>query len=162
MILCSELSALTDGVYQLCDSPYDLPPQAPQVCDPVPLAPCTLASLRRRVREAARAFGMTLERCDDLTTAASEAAMNAVVHAGGGQARVGVTCTGVVQVWVTDSGHGIAREHLRDVALTPGYSTAGTLGEGFEMMQVVDRLWLLTGFRGTTVVLEQEAALSRP
>jgi hypothetical protein len=37
-----------------------------------------------------------------------------------------------------------------------GYSTAGTQAEGFLMMlATIDRLWLLTGPAGTTVVLEQ-------
>ena len=73
-----------------------------------------------------------------------------------GRRRVGVTPTGTVQVWVTNSGHGIPRNHLRDAVLTPGYWTARTLGEGFQMMQVVDRLWFMTGRGGTTVVLEQD------
>ncbi len=83
--------------------------------------------------------------------------MNAVVHGGSGEAWVGITGTGtgMVQVWATDLGRGILREHLRDVALTPGFSMAGTLGHGFEIMEQVDRVYVLTGPLGTTVVLEQ-------
>ncbi len=70
VILHNELFALTGGVFQLCSHRSDLPPQAPQVCALVPLAAYTLAALRRRVREAAQAVGMSMERCDDLTQTA--------------------------------------------------------------------------------------------
>ena len=155
LTLHTELSDLTNGTFQLCSNSGDLPSQALPPCDSVPLSPPALAGLRLRVREAAAKVGMTKEHCHDLAIAASEAAMNAIVHGNEGVGRIGITSAGSVQVWIRDSGKGIPQEHLREIALTPDFSGAGTLGEGFEMMQIVDRLWLLTGPDGTTVVLEQ-------
>ena len=155
LTLHTELSDLTNGAFQLCNNSGDLPRQALPPCDSVQLSPPALAGLRLRVLEAATKVGMTKEHCHDLAIAASEAAMNAIVHGNEGVGRIGITSAGCVQVWIRDSGKGIPQEHLRDIALTPDLSAAGTLGEGFEMMQIVDRLWLLTGPSGTTVVLEQ-------
>ena len=45
---------------------------------------------------------------------------------------------------------------LPQATLKTGYSTGGTLGHGFKLMfQTVDRVWVFTGPKGTTVVLEQ-------
>jgi len=58
-------------------------------------------------------------------------------------------------VWVEDGGGGIAMARLPEATLKRGYTTTGTLGHGFKMMvQATNRLWLLTGPTGTTVVLE--------
>lgn len=64
---------------------------------------------------------------------------------------------GTVQVWVRDQGEGINVENLPRAALSKGDTTAGSLGHGMKMMlESVDRLWLLTGPEGTTVVMEQD------
>ena len=77
--------------------------------------------------------------------------MNAVVHGGGGEGQVCVDGSGAVQVWVRDAGTGITMEHLPRATLERGYTTVGTLGHGFWLMlNLVDRLWLLTGPDGTT------------
>ena len=56
-----------------------------------------------------------------------------------------------------DHGAGISVEDLPRAALSRGFSTKATLGHGLKMMQeTADRLYLLTGSSGTTVVLEQE------
>ena len=63
-----------------------------------------------------------------------------------------------MQVWVWDEGNGITMEYLHRATLERGYTTAGTLGHGFWLMlNMVDRLWLLTGPQGTTPVMEQDA-----
>ena len=99
---------------------------------------------------------MAEERQFDLVTAASEAGMNAVVHAGSGTGWVSASADGTVQVRVEDQGAGIAMENLPKAALARGFSTKATLGHGLKMMlETVDRLYLLTGKEGTTVVLEQ-------
>jgi anti-sigma regulatory factor (Ser/Thr protein kinase) len=92
-----------------------------------------------------------------LLTAVGEAVMNAVTHAREGTADIRADeQEGLVQVWVEDRGEGIAVSHLPQATLKRGYTTAGTLGHGFKiMLQTADRLWLLTGPTGTTVVLEQ-------
>ena len=62
-----------------------------------------------------------------------------------------------VQVRVEDHGTGISMENLPRAALSRGFSTKATLGHGLKMMlQTADRVYLLTGPGGTTVVLEQE------
>ena len=102
-------------------------------------------------------------RWQDMVTAVGEASMNAVVHAGGGMGRVCASRSGTVQVWVQDQGLGIAVEHLPRATLEKGYTTAGTLGHGMKMMlQTADRLWLLTGPAGTTIVLEQDRVAPLP
>ena len=78
-----------------------------------------------------------------LPSAASEAAMNAIVHAGTGEGKICCNSGGVVQVWIEDRGQGIKLDHLTMATLERGYTTAGTFGHGFWMMlQTVDRLWL--------------------
>lgn len=150
------LASVTEGKLRLCDSDADLPPRLPDAAEPLALTPGALATLRGRVRASASALDLPRERLDDLVTGASEAAMNAVVHAGGGQALV---CTGAdaVQVWVQDQGTGISMERLPQATLERGFSSAGTLGHGFWLLlKMADRVWLRTGAGGTTVVLEQE------
>ena len=88
--------------------------------------------------------------------------MNAVVHGGGsGEGRVHAdpepSRSGPLQIWIQDQGAGIAEETLHRATLERGYTTAGSLGHGFWMiLKTCDRIYLLTGPTGTTVVLEQE------
>ena len=82
--------------------------------------------------------------------------MNAIVHAGAGTGEVRTGDDGTVQVWVVDHGTGITLENLPKATLKKGFTTAGTMGQGMKMMlQTVDRIYLMTGAAGTTVVLEQ-------
>jgi len=167
-LLRDVLASVTDGRLILCESAADLPKHLPGLVgvgggasrgnDPIPLTEQTLHVARKQAIEAGSAAGLDKDRGNDLLTAVGEATMNAVTHAGGGTASVGVdTESGTVQVWVEDRGVGIEMSRLPQATLERGYSTAGTLGHGFKMMlQTVDRLWLLTGPEtGTTVVLEQ-------
>ena len=152
------LASVTEGKLHLCHSPEDLPTPLPPVSDIIPLSlTWGTRELRHRTEAAALAEGFAEERWYDLVTAASEAAMNAVVHAGGGEGRVHGEPGGPIQVWVRDHGTGIDVAHLPRATLEKGYSSAGTLGHGMKMMlQTVDRIFLLTGLTGTTVVLEQD------
>ncbi|MBC8139775.1 MAG: PAS domain S-box protein [Fibrella sp.] len=163
------LSSVTEGRLTLCDSSSELP--GPSAASPSPtespeddLAPAavsltaeSLRQLRRQVEMVATACGLPMERQWDFLMAVGEASMNAVVHAGGGVGQVfGNAATGTVQVWITDHGTGIELASLPRATLERGYSTAGTLGHGFWMiLQTCDRVYLLTGVLGTTVVLEQ-------
>jgi anti-sigma regulatory factor (Ser/Thr protein kinase) len=98
---------------------------------------------------------MSDERWQDFVAGVGEAAMNAVVHAGGGTGEVRAA-GGVVQVWITDHGTGISVENLPKATIERGFSTAGTMGHGFWLMlKTCDTVWLLTGPDGTTVVLQQ-------
>lgn len=151
------LAGVTEGRLLLCDGEADLPPALAGACDPVAVSGPNLAALRQRVQQAARGAGLPEKRVMDIVTAAGEAGMNAVVHAGGGEARV---CAppggGAVQVWVRDAGTGIREEHLHQATLVRGFSGGGGFGHGFSLMlSTCDRVSLLTGARGTTLVLEQ-------
>ena len=85
--------------------------------------------------------------------------MNAVVHSASGTGHVFTSDQGTVQVRVEDEGQGIAVADLPNATLRRGFSTAGTMGHGFKMiLKTVDRVHLLTGARGTTVVIEQDQA----
>ena len=152
------LASVTGGRLHLCDSRAELPAPLPTTGDAIPLSRTDgLHALRHAAKQAALAQGFADERWQDLITAVSEAAMNAAVHAGGGEGRVSTDEKGTVQVWVRDQGRGINVENLPRAALSKGYTTAGSLGHGMKMMlESVDRLWLLTSLEGTTVVMEQD------
>lgn len=155
-LLRSVLASVTEGRLRLCDGPEDLPPPLPAAGEPQPLSAALLRRFRHQVQTVACDQGFADERIHDLLMAVGEASMNAVVHAGGGEARVGAAGD-LVQVWVTDAGAGIALDSLHRATLERGYTTAGSMGHGFWMMlRTVDRIWLLTGPGGTTVVIEQE------
>ena len=154
------LASVTEGKLRLCDTVDDLPPRHGSL-QGTPLylhAGTGLSDLRRRTTEAAEAASFPPERIADFITAVNEAGMNAVVHAGAGTVHVSLDAdAGLVQVWVEDTGSGITMENLPRATLARGFTTAGTLGHGLKLMlQTTDRLWLLTGPTGTTVVLEQD------
>ena len=98
-------------------------------------------------------------RIFDTKMAVGEAAMNAINHANGGTATVYVDDTQakpMVQVWIEDNGKGISLDSLPRAALEAGYSSAGTLGQGFHLMlRTADVIWIRTTPTGTTIVIEQ-------
>jgi len=151
------LFSVTEGRLRLCGDESELPPQRDRCVAVSDLTASSLQFVRTAAFDAAERCGLTAERAADLLMAVGEAAMNAVIHAGGGECVVcGDTQAGVVQVWLTDSGRGIDMELLPKAALQRGFTTAGTMGHGFKMILAsADRVWLMTGARGTTVVLEQ-------
>ncbi|BDI30573.1 hypothetical protein CCAX7_26240 [Capsulimonas corticalis] len=158
-ILRDVLASVTGGKLNLVFDRTELPtPVGQRVDTSMSLTPTEgLRGLRHLARQAALHAGHSDERQNDLITAASEAGMNAIVHAGGGDAWVQLTEKGMVQIWIEDHGKGIATMDLPRAALARGYSTQGTLGHGIKMMlETSDRVYLLTGSNGTTVVLEQE------
>lgn len=150
------LASVTEGRLRLCESAEDMPtpfsPHGPEV----PLTKSGgISYLRRQAEIAGREEGFSEERLADLVTAVGEAAMNAVVHAGYGTGQVCRQAGQTIQIWVHDTGGGIAVDQLPRATLQRGFTTAGTFGHGFKMLlQTADRLWLLTGPTGTTVVLE--------
>jgi len=157
------LRGVTEGKLRLCDGIDELPAKAELIAPPVALQASALSALRRIVMAAAEANGFSLDRTDDLVTATSEAAMNAVVHAGGGVATVTVTPAHELFVWVEDKGDGINLSEIPSATLEKGYTTAGTLGHGFFLiLNTVDCIYLLTGASGTTIVMEQHAIPPEP
>ncbi len=158
LFLRDVLFSVTQGHLRLCDTEHELPPRCGIGLEPIVLNPATgMAGLRATVKKAARDAGLPDERTYDLITAASEAAMNAIVHVGEGMGEVLFDPhQGVTQIRVTDHGAGIAFENLPHATLQKGFTTAGSLGHGMKLMlETTDRLFLLTGTTGTTVVLEQ-------
>jgi anti-sigma regulatory factor (Ser/Thr protein kinase) len=149
------LLGFTDGRLCLCYAPSDLPRPLPPLSDPVELTPSTMRSLRKRAAADASGLHISTERTQDFETAVGEASMNAVQHGGGGRGRVhGDAGSGVIQVWVEDHGAGIAEDFIHR-AVEQGWTTGG-FGHGFFLMRsCADRIYLLTGPAGTTVVLEQ-------
>ena len=158
------LASVTEGKLRLCDEAADLPPPYPIARAPILLARHEGSrALRHATQEAATEAGLPEPRWNDLVTAASEAAMNAVVHGGGGQGWVCADPERGIQVWIQDWGGGISLEHLPRMTLEKGASGAGSLGFGFFIiLQTVDRLWLNTGPTGTTVVLEVQPQPTEP
>jgi PAS domain S-box-containing protein len=154
-ILQSALASVTGGRLRLCVDEDDLPERLPIISERIALTRENLKSTRLRARDAALMVGLDTARINDLLTAVGEATMNAVTHAHEGTAEIRAD-DDIVQIWVEDKGRGIEMNRLPDATLRHGHSTAGTLGHGFKLMlQTIDRLWLLTGPSGTTVVLEQ-------
>ena len=158
------LASVTEGKLQFCSSPDQLPPQPSDSEEAVALTPTAgLYDLRHLAQKLAASAGHDGLRQYDLMTAASEAGMNAIVHAGGGTAQVAVSAGGTVQVRVEDHGTGITMENLPRATLSRGFSTKATLGHGLKMMlETADRLFLLTGPAGTTLVLEQDRLAPAP
>ena len=157
------LASVTEGKLLLCHRAEELPTPCRLASAPIPLSWSQgIRELRHAAGDAARAQGFEEERCHDLMTAVSEAAMNAVTHAGGGEGQIFADPDGPVQVWVRDHGAGIDVAHLPRATLEKGYTTTDTLGHGMKMMlQTADRIFLLTGTTGTTVVLEQDRLASQ-
>ena len=87
--------------------------------------------VRQQVRAVAAESGLSLVDQTKLVTAASELARNALVHGGGGMARVDVVTSGAgkpgVRIGFTDDGPGIADV---DQALTDGWTSGDGLGLG--------------------------------
>ncbi|MBC8134380.1 MAG: response regulator, partial [Fibrella sp.] len=157
------LYSVSDGKLRLCGDDRDLPKPLPMTAGPFPLMKGSLRTLRLAADATASANNFGEGRCQDLMTAIGEAGMNAVVHGGGGEGNV---CFGVpdggdrqpcIQVWIKDKGTGISMDFVHRATLEKGFTTAGTMGHGFSMMlKTCDRVYLLTGPTGTTVVIEQD------
>jgi serine/threonine-protein kinase RsbT len=112
--------------------------------------------VRQQVRVVAAQNGLSLVDQTKLVTAASELARNALVHGGGGMARVEVVTSGTgkpgVRVGFTDDGPGIADV---DQALTDGWTSGGGLGLGLSgARRLVDDFELTSKpGRGTSVIV---------
>ncbi len=161
------MNAATQGKLKLVFSREELPLVLPERAETPLRSDIALSSFRNAVREAAQEAGVPEDRSYGAALAAGEVAMNAVIHGGGGRARVGAAPEtpggGTVQIWVEDSGPGIALEELPQSALIAGYSTKDSMGMGFFLtLQEADRVFLLTGPGGTTVVVEVDSKPTPP
>jgi len=110
--------------------------------------------VRDLVREIGERAGMAEGRVEDLCLCASEAATNALKHAGGGRTWVDHNDS-LVRLRVMDAGAGIDPLQLPRATLMRGYSTRASMGLGFTLMhELADRLYLHTGPQGTVLILE--------
>lgn len=149
------LDSVTDGRLQLCETEAELPSRSGTETLRVEIAdPGDLRTARKAVDRMAQATEMDPARCLDLISSVSEAAMNALVHTGRGEV-IGYSAPGKLQVWIRDTGAGIPLDKLPISTLKQGYSTAGSAGQGwFMILSFTDSVYLHTGSKGTTVVLE--------
>jgi serine/threonine-protein kinase RsbT len=112
--------------------------------------------VRQQVRVVAAQNGLSLVDQTKIVTAASELARNALVHGGGGTARLEVATSGNgkigVRIGFTDDGPGIADV---DLALTDGWSSGDGLGLGLSgARRLVDEFELTSKpGHGTSVVV---------
>ena len=158
------LLAVTGGKLRLVESgeipPADLAHVAPALTLTLS-QPSDASDLRHALARIGQECGMDPERIDDLCTATTEAATNAVKHGNGGQATVWAVGDAVT-VQIADHGAGIAPAHLARATLEQGFSTRVSLGMGFHLMlQSTDTLALCTDVHGTIVFL-QVSNKSRP
>ena len=157
-MLADVLKLATRGKLRIVTDSDELPEELGNKSEPVQLdIGENVRSLRRAVRLASAGAGLDDELSDSLEMAAGEAANNSLVHASGGIGLVSWDDTGSVQVRIHDQGKGIPYDDLPRATLERGYTTAGTLGQGFWIiLQSVKHCWILTNDDGTLVVLEQD------
>jgi len=112
--------------------------------------------VRQQVRVAAAAAKLSLVDQTKLITAASELARNALIHGGGGLARVETVTSPAgrlgIRVTFTDKGPGISDI---DMALTDGWTTGDGLGLGLSgARRLVDEFDLTSRpGEGTSIVV---------
>jgi serine/threonine-protein kinase RsbT len=111
--------------------------------------------VRQRVRVLAAESGLSLVDQTKVVTAASELARNALVHGGGGLARVEVVRSGNgksgVKIGFSDEGPGIPD---LDLALTDGWTTGDGMGLGLSgARRLVDEFELTSKVGGGTSVI---------
>ena len=114
--------------------------------------------VRQQVRVVAAKTGLSLVDQTKVVTAASELARNALVHGGGGLARVEVVTSALgksgVRIGFTDEGPGIAD---LDLALTDGWTSGDGLGLGLSgARRLVDEFELTSApGAGTSVMVSK-------
>ena len=111
--------------------------------------------VRQRVRVLAAESGLSLVDQTKVVTAASELARNALVHGGGGLARVEAVRSGNgksgVKIGFSDEGPGIPD---LDLALTDGWTTGDGMGLGLSgARRLVDEFELTSKVGGGTSVV---------
>ena len=115
-----------------------------------------VARVRQQVRVLAAKSGLSLVDQTKVVTAASELARNALVHGGGGLARVEAITSALgkngIRIGFTDEGPGIADV---DLALSDGWSSGDGLGLGLSgARRLVDEFELTSKpGTGTSVVV---------
>jgi PAS domain S-box-containing protein len=156
------LYSVTEGRLRYCEDAAQLPDRLPCRVDEFSFVRSGLADMRRYITTTATAAGFSDQRTNDIITAASEAAMNAVVHAMNARCSIRAS-DNTIQVWIEDSGAGIELAKLHRATLERGFTTEGSLGHGFWLiLNTCDRLWLHSTQHGTTVVVEVDKRVPEP
>jgi anti-sigma regulatory factor (Ser/Thr protein kinase) len=119
----------------------------------------SVGEARRTAAIAAKKLHMDETRSGELAILATEAARNVLIHGGGGQVIVSGAhnhAGPLARILALDKGKGIDNLGL---ALSDGYSTAGTMGAGLgAMKRLANRFEVFTGKGGTMVLLELGSA----
>ncbi len=116
--------------------------------------PRDLSRIRNEAADLAGNLGMDESRIGKFQVCVGEATTNAVKHAEGAIASLHANHDSLI-FFVADTGPGIDAVILPDVALTPGFSTVGTLGMGYKvMLSFADKVYLATDPDGTAVAIE--------
>jgi anti-sigma regulatory factor (Ser/Thr protein kinase) len=146
--------AVTNGKLNLCEPSEIEERWSRSVAEQLVEVEGDIKAVRDLVRTIGERAGMTEGRVEDLCLCASEAATNALKHAGGGRAWLDHDeC--LVRIRVVDAGAGIDPLQLPRATLMRGYSTRASMGLGFTLMhELADRIYLHTGSQGTTLILE--------
>jgi len=115
----------------------------------------SLTAVRVAVDRMAASVGMSEDRIYDLVSAVGEAAANAVKHANGGTALIGIRGDNI-QVCIEDHGSGMDALVLPRATLMKRYSTTTSLGLGYSLILAsVDTVYLATDRHGTWVLMEK-------
>jgi anti-sigma regulatory factor (Ser/Thr protein kinase) len=115
--------------------------------------PYDASKLRHVIKDMVIQKDFARVRLDDICTAATEAATNAVKHGSGGTALAWIGHD-KISVLIKDSGPGISPTQLARATLERGFSTRISLGMGYYMMlEAVDNLALCTSSYGTSILL---------
>ncbi|MDR3708344.1 MAG: PAS domain-containing protein [Capsulimonadaceae bacterium] len=157
-LLAEVMRSVTGGKLTVCLSGDELPPPpSPPIATMNVDRTTGLKELRDLARSLARKLLFPTPRVHDLVTGVAEAAMNAIVHAGSGTVSI-YASNRTIHVRIEDSGKGILDELIPRATIERGDTTAASLGHGFKMMlETIDRVWLLTSSKGTTVILQHQA-----
>lgn len=117
-----------------------------------------LTFLRSSIEKICSDAGMVDDRTHGLVTAVSEAAANAVKHANGGVALVGIK-QDEIQICIKDNGTGMDALILPKATLMKRFSTKASMGLGYSLiLAYVDTVYLATDQHGTWVLMEQAIA----
>lgn len=117
---------------------------------------------RRFIEGALADESLSDEKVADAALCVTEAVGNVVKHAERGTLAVRVADDRVT-IRVQDVGPGIDFAHLPNAVLAAGFSTAPSLGMGYSiLLEMMDRVFLATDSRGTTILLEIQKVEADP
>lgn len=117
---------------------------------------------RHFIEESIGDTGLSSEKVADAALCVTEAVGNVVKHAEYGAVAVRVS-ESAVTIRIEDVGPGIDFTHLPNAVLAAGFSTAPSLGMGYSiLLEMMDRVYLSTSSKGTTILLEVQKQESDP